>query len=85
MKSKEEIYQGLRDWILKTNGKITPEELKNDTQLIKGRIITSLQALDFILYIEEMTGKTVPDINKLTPHTFRTVDSIYEELVLNME
>ena len=46
----------LRHWVLAKNGKIRPEELDDHTPILEQRIITSLQVMDLILFLEQLTG-----------------------------
>lgn len=77
MKTELEIRKALRDWIVKTNGKIRPEELTDETPIIEQRIISSLQVMDLLLFLEQLTGKSV-DVEKLKPGIFQNVDTLYE-------
>lgn len=77
MKSESEIRQTLRDWIIKTSGKIEPDDLADQTPIIERRIISSLQVLDFILFIEKTSGNQI-DVESLRPGVFRDIDTIYK-------
>jgi acyl carrier protein len=76
MKTEEEIRQSLRDWIIKTNGKIRAEELNDETPIIEYRIISSLQVMDLIIFLERLSNKTV-EVEDLKPGVFRDINSIY--------
>ena len=69
--------QALRDWIVKTNKNISTEDLEDDTPIIEQRIITSLQTIDLILFLEQLTGNAI-DVAKLKVGVFRTIDIICE-------
>ncbi len=77
MSTAEEFKQTLREWVAKTSGKVSAEELDDDTPIIEQRIITSLQTMDLILYLEELTGNAI-DVEKLKVGVFRTINAIYE-------
>lgn len=77
MKTEMEIRKALRDWIVKTNGKIRPEELTDETPIIEQRVISSLQVMDLLLFLEQLTGKSV-DVEKLKPGIFQNVNTLYE-------
>ena len=66
MRTEAEFNKALRDWVVKKNGKISPEELNDQTPIIERRIITSLQTLDLILFLEDFTGDAI-DVEKLKP------------------
>ena len=76
MKTEPEIRKALREWVLKTSGKIKASELTDDTLIIEQRIISSVQILDLILFLEQMTGRSI-DVEQLKPGVFRTVNVIY--------
>jgi hypothetical protein len=76
MKTEAEIRQSLREWILKTSGKIVPEELHDDTPIIERRIISSLQLTDLILMLERLSDNPI-DVEMLKPGAFRDINTIY--------
>lgn len=67
--------QELRGWIAARNEKLGPNGFDDDTPLIQERIITSLQVLDLVLFLEEITGRAV-DVEQLKPGAFRSVNII---------
>jgi len=77
MRTEEEIRQSLRDWIIKTSGKILPEELTDETPIIERRIISSLQVMDLILFLERLSNKAI-EVDDLKPGVFQNIDSIYK-------
>jgi acyl carrier protein len=77
MKTENEIRQSLREWIVKTNGKIRIEDLNDDTPIIERRIISSLQLTDLILMLEKLSDNMI-DIEMLRPGAFRDINAIYE-------
>jgi len=76
MKAEAEVRQALRDWVLKTSGKIKPDELTDETPIIEQRIISSLQIMDLILFLEQQTGQPI-DVTQLKPGVFRNISMIY--------
>jgi acyl carrier protein len=65
----------LRQWIAATSGRISLAELRDDTPLLESRLITSLQVMDLILFIESLAGKPL-ELERLQPGRFRDIDSI---------
>jgi acyl carrier protein len=66
----------LRAWLARAN----PSEamcVESDTDLIESCVIDSLQVVEFVLFLEEMSGRPILD-EDLDPDTLRTLDSIYE-------
>ena len=76
MKAEAEIRQALRGWVIKTSGKIKPEELTDETPIIEQRVISSLQIMDLILFLEQQTGQPI-DVTQLKPGVFRNISVIY--------
>ncbi len=76
MKTETEVRQSLRDWIIKTNGKIRAEDLADDTPIIDRRIISSLQLMDLILMLERLSGNPI-DAEMLRPGAFSDINAIY--------
>ena len=76
MKSEAEIRQALRDWVLKTSSKIKPDELTDETPIIEQRIISSLQIMDLILFLEQQTDRSI-DVTQLKSGVFRNISVIY--------
>lgn len=76
MKTEIVMRQALKDWIIQTNGKIRSEELNEETPLIEQRIISSLQIMDLILFLEKLSGKSI-EVEKLKVGVFRDINTIY--------
>jgi len=74
VKSASEFRAALRGWILE-HGQIAPAELHDDTPLIERRVVTSVQVMDLILFLEELRGATI-DVESLKPGAFRSIDVI---------
>lgn len=77
MRTETEIREALRDWIVKTNGKIRPEQLNDETPLIEQRIISSLQVMDLIFFIEKLSNKSI-EVESLKVGVFRNINAIYD-------
>jgi acyl carrier protein len=77
MRTEAEIKQALRDWIVGTNGKIRAEELNDETPIIEQRIISSLQVMDLIFFIERLSNRSI-EVESLKVGVFRNVDAIYD-------
>lgn len=77
MRTEVEIRSALRDWVVRTNGKVAPEEIRDDTPILEKRIVKSLDVMDLILFLEELSGRPI-DVEKLKPGVFRSIDAIWE-------
>jgi acyl carrier protein len=76
MKSETEIKTALRDWIVR-KGKIQPEELNHQTPFLEQRIISSVQLMELILFMEDLSGKPI-DVKALKKGMLRDIDTIFE-------
>jgi hypothetical protein len=79
MKTKD-LRASLREFIVSTNGKISPAELADDTPLIEERIITSLQLPDLILFLERLRGEPL-DLGRLRGSSFRDLNALYDNFL----
>jgi acyl carrier protein len=84
MKSEAEIRQALRDWVIKTNGRIQPKELNDETPLIEQRIISSLQVMDLIFFIEKLSGRSI-EVDDLKVGVFRSINVLYDNFFRNAQ
>ena len=66
----------LREWIVEANGSIAPVVLRDDTPILEERILTSVDVVELIVLIEELSGVPI-DVERLDPSAFRDIDSIY--------
>jgi acyl carrier protein len=76
MQSEAAIRATLRTWILEANGVIAPGALRDDTPILEDRVLTSVDIVELIVLIEELSGAAI-DIERLDPAAFRDIDSIY--------
>lgn len=75
--SKEGRFRdALRKWIADTSSKASFEQVGDDTPLFRSGILKSVQVTDLILYIEELTERSV-NVEQIKPGVFRDIDSIY--------
>lgn len=77
IRTEAQIRQALRDWIVTTSEKISPQLLTDQTAIMEQRLISSLQVMDLILCIEALSGQPV-DVATLRPGVFRNIDAIYQ-------
>lgn len=64
----------LREWIL-AQGRVSRAELQDDTPLLEERLITSLQLVELILFLESLRGRPIDEAH-LVPGSFRDVETI---------
>jgi acyl carrier protein len=75
MKSDKEVKTALRDWIAQKS-KIRPEEINNETPFLEQRIISSIQLMELILFMEDLSGTSI-DVKALKKGMLRDIDTIY--------
>lgn len=73
--NETEARQKLRQWIEGNARRPVPGGLRDDTPIIEQRVITSLQLMELILFIEKTAARQV-DIARLRPSSFRSIDDI---------
>ncbi|MDZ8187703.1 MAG: hypothetical protein RMX96_22985 [Nostoc sp. ChiSLP02] len=76
MKTELEIKQALHEWIVNTNGKIQSDELKDDTPIIERRIISSLQVMELLLFIEQLSDRPI-NFSNIKHKVFRDINAIH--------
>jgi len=76
MNNEKETKQVLREWVAKKSKDCVIDSIKDDTLILEKRIITSVQIMDLILYLENLTGLPV-NIDQVQPGVFSSIDSIY--------
>jgi len=70
-----DIKEDLRHWFASHNDTILAENIADDTELIKDRIITSLQVMELMLFIEERMGQSI-DLEKIKKGSFGSINNI---------
>lgn len=71
-----DVRQKLRDWILK-HAKLAPVAgFSDQTQLLEQGILSSLDIVEFVLFIESLRGEDV-DADDIEPEVFTSIDALY--------
>ncbi len=73
----DETRAHLRQWVLDNSKQPELSDVQDDTEILERRLITSLQIMDLILYLEHLLGRPV-DVSRIQPGAFATVHAIYE-------
>jgi acyl carrier protein len=76
MNNETEIKQILREWIAQKSKGCDIASILDDTLILEKRIITSVQIMDLILYLENLTSNPV-NIDQVQPGVFSCINSIY--------
>ncbi len=74
--NESEIRRQLRDWIV-SRAKEKPDEMVDETPILERGILSSLDVVELILFIERIKGDEV-DMEKIQPEAIRDVNSIYQ-------
>ncbi len=72
-----DVKTKLRQWIAERNGKIAIDSILDDTPILELRIVSSLQAMELILFVERLRKRPV-DMREIHTGVFRNIDSIYK-------
>ena len=74
--SRRDARLELREWIARTSGRVTADDIAYDTPLITRGILKSVHVLDLILWIEERRGAAI-DPECIRPGSFASVEAIH--------
>ena len=75
--TEQEVKAKLRDWIGKRARKSLSQPLADDTRVLDEGILSSLDIVEFVLFIESLRGEDV-DVEDIEPAVFTSIDSLYE-------
>jgi acyl carrier protein len=73
---QQAVFRMLREWIHTANPTAGALYVDPETDLIKNRILESLQFVELVLFLERRTGREIL-AEQLNPDTFRTLNSIF--------
>jgi acyl carrier protein len=73
--SEQELRQQLRSWIL-ARAKLQVRDLRDATPILEEGILSSLDIVEFVLFIESLRGAEV-EIDDIDPAVFTSVDTVY--------
>jgi acyl carrier protein len=73
---RESVFRVLREWIHTANPAAAALCVDPETDLIKSRILESLQVVELVLFLERRTGRQIL-AEHLNPDSFRTLNSIF--------
>jgi len=66
----------LRDWILKHAKTAPGADFSDRTLLLEEGILSSLDIVEFVLFIESLRGEDV-DVEDIEPEVFTSIDTLY--------
>lgn len=74
--NESEIRRQLRDWILKRSKNPPKGAFTDATEILEEGILSSLDVVEFVLYIESLRGDEV-DTDAIEPEAFTSIDTLY--------
>jgi acyl carrier protein len=80
MKTEEEFKIELKNWVLQKSTKVTSDDLTYSTPLIDTRIISSMQVMELILFLEKLKGSRL-NMKNIKPGVFQDINSIYNSFL----
>lgn len=73
---ESEVRRRLKHWIVE-HAKNPVDTLNDDTPFLEEGILSSLDIVEFVLYIESLRGEEV-DTEAIAPEAFQSVDTLYD-------
>lgn len=74
--NESEIRDRLRSWILERVEKPPDGGLSDDAPILEAGLLSSLQVVELILYIESLRGEEV-ELDLLKPQALTNLDTLY--------
>jgi acyl carrier protein len=72
------IKQQLKEWIAnRSKIRIADGQLTDDTRILEAGYLSSLDIVEFVLYIESLRGEEV-DLDDLEPEVFESTNTMYQ-------
>lgn len=71
------IRQQLRSWII-NRAKDKPNDLQDDTPILENGILTSLDVVELILFVEKLRGGVEVAVDELEAESIRDVNALYQ-------
>jgi acyl carrier protein len=70
------IRSRLREWILEHAKAASRDELNDQTRILENGLLSSLDIVEFVLFIEELRGEEI-DTDDIEPEVFTSVDTLW--------
>ena len=75
--NETETKKNLRNWILsRAREHGGSKQLTNETPLVESGFLSSLDIVEFVLYVESLRGDEI-DVDELEPEVFTSIDTMY--------
>lgn len=73
---ESDIKGRLRDWIVKHSKAPAKAAFTDDTHILEEGILSSLDIVEFVLFIESLRGEDV-DTDDIEPQVFTSINTLY--------
>jgi acyl carrier protein len=73
---ESEVRAKLREWIAKRAKKAITAKFDDETPVLQDGILSSLDIVEFVLYIESLRGEDV-DADAIQPEAFTNINTLY--------
>lgn len=73
---ESEVRSKLRNWILERAKTAPGADFSDQTLLLEKGILSSLDIVEFVLFIESLRGEDV-DVDDIDPTVFTSIDTLY--------
>lgn len=72
------VKDKLRDWVVsRSKVPVSAAEFDHDTPILEGGYLSSLDIVEFVLYVESLRGEEV-DMEDLEPEVFTSTNTMYQ-------
>ena len=75
--TESEIRALLREWILERSNAAPDTELFDDTPILDSGLLSSLDVVELVLFIESLRGDEV-DLEAIEPEAISNINSLYK-------
>lgn len=79
-----EFKRQLREWIEQRASRPVNGGLRDDTPILEQRVISSLQVMELLLFIERTSGRPI-NVAQLKPGSFRSLETIHQTFFAGVE
>jgi hypothetical protein len=81
MNQEHDIKNHLSTWVAEQSSDYTHDSVPFDLPIIEQRIITSVQIMELILFLEHLRGEPI-DPMQIKPGAFSSIDAIYQHFFM---
>jgi acyl carrier protein len=75
--TEAEVRSKLKAWILEHTKSAAPIEFTDDTSILEKGLLSSLDIVEFVLYIEHLRDEEV-DMDDIDPDVFTSIDTLHQ-------